>query len=162
VDRVSQAQADSWPSSWSWINTGTFVMAVLIIGFGFWIFAPIVVVLVNSFNVAQAGQPASWSLENWTFAFSQPDILKTLGNTVLVYFGYTGIGFPLAVLIAWTLARTNIPFSHGLEFSFWLSFMLPSISTTVGWVFLLDPDVGLLNTALKYLPFVDESPFNSS
>ncbi len=160
MDRVSQEQTVSVPGSLSWISTGTFVMAVMIIGFGFWIFAPIFVVLLNSFNVAQAGQPAIWSLENWTFAFSQPDILKTIGNTVLVYFGYTGIGFPLAVLIAWTLARTNIPFSHGLEFSFWLSFMLPSISTTVGWVFLLDLDVGLLNTALKYLPFVDENPFN--
>ena len=160
MDRVSQAPAGSWSGSGTWFNTGTYVMAVLILGFGFWVFAPIAVVLVNSFNVAQAGQPASWSLENWHFAFSQPDILKTLSNTILVYFGYTGIGFPIAVLIAWALARTNIPYSYGLEFMFWLSFMLTRISTTVGWVFLLDPDVGFLNTALKFLPFVDDSRFN--
>lgn len=135
-------------------------MGVLILGFGFWIFAPIAVLLVNSFNVATIGQAPQWSLANWYFAFSEPGILKALGNTFLVYFAYTGIGFPLAVLIAWTLARTDIPHSYGLEFGFWVSFMLPSISTTVGWVFLLDPDVGILNKAAELLPFVDEGPFN--
>jgi iron(III) transport system permease protein len=34
---------------------------------------------------------------------------------------------------------------------FWVSFMLPTISTTVGWTFLLDPDSGLLNVGLSYL-----------
>lgn len=135
-------------------------MAVMIIGFGFWILAPITVVIVNSFNLAPAGQPAIWSLQNWILAFSQPGVLKALGNTFLVYFGYTVIGFPIGVLFAWTLARTNIPKSHGLEFMFWLSFMLPSISTTVGWVFLLDPDVGVLNKGIELLPFVEDSPFN--
>ncbi len=158
--KALSAQATPWPSSPSWISTATFVMAVMIVGFGFWIFAPIAVVLVNSFNVAAAGQPAVWSLENWIFAFSQPDILRALGNTFVVYFAYTGIGFPVGVLIAWTLARTDIPSSRGLEFMFWLSFMLPSISTTVGWVFLLDPDVGLLNRLVGFLPFVEDSPFN--
>ncbi|NIO07296.1 MAG: ABC transporter permease subunit [Deltaproteobacteria bacterium] len=160
MDRVSRAPAEVWPSAPSWMSTATFVMAVMIIGFGFWIFAPIVVVLVNSFNLAPAGQPAVWSMENWILAFSEPGVIKALGNTFLVYFVYTGIGFPVGVLIAWTLARTDIPQSRGLEFMFWLSFMLPSISTTVGWVFLLDPDVGLLNRAIELLPFVEDSPFN--
>ncbi len=158
--RALPVQAATWPVSYSWFSTATFVMAVMIIGFGSWILAPIVVVLVNSFNLAPAGQPAIWTLENWVVAFSQPDVLKALGNTFLVYFGYTVIGFPIGVLIAWTLARTDITKSPGFEFMFWLSFMLPSISTTVGWVFLLDPDVGLLNKGIELLPFVEDSPFN--
>jgi len=141
-------------------GTGTFVMAALLVVFGFWIFAPIVVILVNSFNVAGIAQPAEWSFENWRVAFTEPGILDALRNTFLIYFGYKAIGFPLAILIAWALARTKLPHSHGLEFMFWVSFMLPGISTTIGWVYMLDPDVGLLNTAFSYLPFIDDGPFN--
>ena len=38
--------------------------------------------------------------------------------------------------------------------------MLPNLSTTIGWAFLVDPNTGFLNQALKRLPFIDESPFN--
>ena len=43
---------------------------------------------------------------------------------------------------------------------FWVSFMLPGISTTIGWVFMLDPDFGLVNVAIGYLPFIEHGPFN--
>ena len=145
-----------------WIRpgTGTFVMAVLLIVFGFWVFAPIAVILVNSFNIAGINQPTEWSLENWRIAFSEPGIFEALRNTFVVYIGYKAIGFPIAILIAWTLARTNIHWSYGLEFMFWVSFMLPGISTTIGWVFMLDPDFGLFNVAIGYLPFIEHGPFN--
>ncbi|MCI0888755.1 MAG: iron ABC transporter permease, partial [Chloroflexi bacterium] len=47
-----------------------------------------------------------------------------------------------------------------LEFMFWVSFMIPTISVTIGWTFLADPDIGLINHALKFLPFIDEGVFN--
>jgi iron(III) transport system permease protein len=54
-----------------------------------------------------------------------------------------------------------MPFSNALEFMFWVSFMLPNISTTVGWAFLLDPDRGMLNRALvDVFSFLHVSPFN--
>jgi hypothetical protein len=40
-------------------RTGLFVMAVLIIGFSFYILFPAVLIFVNSFNVAAIGQPTS-------------------------------------------------------------------------------------------------------
>ena len=152
------------PRAWAGLtavpSTGIFIMAALIIVFGFYILYPVLLILINSFNVAGVTEEASYSLENWKLAFSDPSIWQALGNTFLVYCYYTVISFPLAVAIAWGLARTRIRFSYGLEFMFWLSFMLPPISTTVGWTFLLDPDFGLLNTAIESLPFVNESPLN--
>ncbi|MXW31393.1 MAG: ABC transporter permease subunit [Chloroflexi bacterium] len=145
---------------WVRPGTGTFIMALLLIVFGFWIFAPIVVILVNSFNIAGINQPTECSLENWRIAFSEPGIFTALRNTFVVYIGYKAIGFPIAILIAWTLARTNIHWSYGLEFMFWVSFMLPGIATTIGWVFMLDPDFGLVNVAIGYLPFIEHGPFN--
>jgi len=141
-------------------STGTFVMSALILTFGFYILYPVVLIFVNSFNIASIVDPYQFSFQNWQAAFSQPGVMKSIGNTFLVYVAYTSISFPLAVVIAWILARTRIPYSHGLEFLFWVSFMLPSLSTTIGWTFLLDPDIGFINQAVKWLPFVEEGPFN--
>ena len=141
-------------------NASHFVMAVLIIAFGFYILYPVILVFVNSFNVAGIGRPTEWSLDNWRVAFSQPGIWTAVRNTVLIYLLYTGVGFPVAVLIAWTLARTNVKWSYGIEFLFWVSFMMPSIATTVGWAMLLDPYRGMLNQAIVLLPLIDDHPFN--
>jgi len=130
---------------------GLFIMAVLLLGFGFWIIYPIILTLVMSFNAAPLGQDPVWTLSNWSKAWTDPGAFLSLWNTILIYFFNTVIGFPIAIMVSWALARTKVRFSHGLEFMFWVSFMLPTISTTVGWTFLLDPDSGLLNVGLSYL-----------
>ena len=132
----------------------------LIIVFGFYVVTPVLLIFINSFNLSQVGQPEEWSLDNWRLAFSQPDIALALRNTLIVFGFYTGLSFPLAVLIAWAIARTKLRWSYGLEFMFWVSFMVPVISVTIGWTYLMDPDVGMLNRLVEYLPFVDEGPFN--
>ena len=141
-------------------GSGTFIVAVLVLVFGFYIIYPVILIFINSFNIAGVAQDPHWSLDNWRTAFSKPEIWGSLRNTFLVYVSYTIISFPVAALIAWILARTNIRFSYGLEFMFWVSYMFPSISVTVGWTFLLDPDIGMLNQAIERLPFVERSPFN--
>ncbi len=141
-------------------NAGAFVMAVLIIAFGFYIVYPVILIFVHSFNVGSLREPFRFGLDHWRAAFAQPGIVQSLLNTVLIYFAYTAIAFPVAVLIAWTLARTRIPFSSRLELMFWVSFMLPALSTTIGWTLLLDPNFGFINVVLKALPLVQESPFS--
>ena len=58
------------------------------------------------------------------------------------------------------LARTDLPLRNTLEFAFWVTFFLPSLSVTLGWVVLLDPQNGLLNKLALTLPFVTKAPFN--
>ena len=141
-------------------GTGTFVMAVLIVGFGFYVGAPVFFIFLNSFNSLDVGRGFALSMENWRLAFTTPGVLEALGNTFLVFGLTTVISFPLAIMIAWVLARTNVRYSYGLEFMFWVSFMLPGIAVVVGWTFLLDPSFGLLNRAFELLPFVTDSSLN--
>ncbi len=136
-------------------------MALLILFFGFYIIYPVILIFIQSFNVAGIIEGTyEFSLNNWREAFSEPDVLESLGNTVLIFASYTVISFPLAVLISWILARTPIPCSRGLEFMFWVSFMLPALTTTIGWTLLLDPFFGFFNVWLKQLPFVTGPVFN--
>ena len=56
--------------------------------------------------------------------------------------------------------ETRIPFSRTLEFMFWISYMVPALPTTIAWITLLDPDIGLINTGLIKLGLFDQGPFN--
>lgn len=141
-------------------GTSTYVMAVLIIVFGAYVLVPVALIFANSFNLAPVGGSFDFTLEHWKLAFSDPSIFQALGNTFLVFGIYTFISFPMAVMIAWALARTRVKWAYGLEFMFWISFMIPTISVTIGWAYLLDPGFGILNKALTFLPFVDKGPFN--
>jgi iron(III) transport system permease protein len=140
---------------------GTFIMAVLILFFGFYVIYPILLIFVQSFNVAGVivGE-YKFSFDNWRKAFAEPGILESLGNTALVFGAYTALSFPLAVVIAWLLARTKMRWSRGLEFMFWVSFMLPNLTTTIGWTLLLDPYFGFINVLVQKLPFVTGPLFN--
>jgi len=135
-------------------------MAALIIGFGFYVGAPVAFIFINSFNALDVGRGFELSMENWQLAFTTPGVFEALRNTFLVFGLVTVISFPIAVMIAWVLARTNVRFSYSIEFMFWVSFMLPGIAVVVGWTFLLDPSFGLLNKAIELLPFISESTIN--
>ena len=121
---------------------------------------PIVVVTLGSFLVGRSGEIA-WSLEPWRKVLSDPTLLISIWNTILVTAVRQAIAFPIAILIAWTLARTDIPGATWLEFLFWVAFFLPALPVTLGWIMLLHPNNGLLNQlVLAVLPSLEKGPFN--
>ncbi len=121
---------------------------------------PIVLIVLNSFQMARPGESPQWGLEGWRIALSQPGILTSIGNTASVLLVRQAISFPIAILIAWLLARTDIPGAHWLEFMFWLSFFLPSLAFTLGWILILDPNYGFANQVLRRLWPTESGPFD--
>ena len=119
---------------------------------------PIFLVVLQSFQVAAPGQPARYGLDGWRAAFDEPALRTALVNTLTVTFVRQLISLPLAVLVAWLLARTDLPGRGWIEFAFWAAFFLPPLTVTLGWVLLLDPDYGLVNTWLAAL--VGRKPFD--
>ena len=144
------------------IGSGHIIMAALLITLGYFLIWPVILLLINSFNTAADWfvEPRSWGLTHWHNAFQRPGLLKSLGNTVLIWSLTVSISFPIGVTIAWILARTRIPFSHTLEFLFWVSYMVPSLPTTIAWITLLDPDIGMINVTLTKLGLFEQGPFN--
>jgi iron(III) transport system permease protein len=144
------------------LGGGHFVMAVVLLALGYFLIWPVILLLINSFNTATDWfvEPRAWGVTHWESAFQRPGLMKSLGNTLVIWSLTVGISFPIGVAIAWTLARTRIPFSHTLEFLFWVSYMVPSLPTTIAWITLLDPDIGMINVALTKLGLFEHGPFN--
>ena len=139
----------------------TVFVGAIVVALAAYILYPTLLILVNSFNVSTIPQqPFEFGLDNWQIAFTQPRIFTAVWHTVLLWFLYTGISFPVAVLIAWSLARLPIPGSYTLEFMFWVSFMMPTIAVATGWIMMLDPNLGFINILASNLPFVDRYIFD--
>lgn len=142
------------------LNGGHLLMTLLIGALGFYIVYPLFLILLNSFNVATIAEPPVYGLQGWREAFSERGIWRSLWNSVKIAVVLQGISLPLGIFIAWLLARTNIPFPYGFEFMFWVSFILPNLATTLGWMLLLDPNTGLINLWLKKLPLLEGVTFD--
>jgi iron(III) transport system permease protein len=127
---------------------------------GFYVLYPLVLIFINSFNVATIGEPPAYGLQAWRDAFSEPGIWRSLWNSVRIGVALHIVALPLGIFIAWLLARTNILFSSAFEFGFLISFFLPSLATTFGWMLLLDPSTGLFNMWLRQLPFLSALNFD--
>jgi iron(III) transport system permease protein len=121
---------------------------------------PITFMLAGSFNTAAPGQPWTWGFENWIRAFSDPQTLKALWMSFLFSVVRLIPSLTLSVIVAWLIARTDMPGGNTVEFLCWFAYFVPDFPLTLAWILLLDPHFGFLNMAAQYLPFVNGPLFN--
>ena len=149
------------PHSWlPPLDGGTVLMTVLIGAMGFYVLYPLALIVLNSFNTATIAEPPVYGLKAWREAFSEYGIWRSLWNSVKIGIVLQVLALPLGIFISWLLARTNILFPNALEFGFWVSFFLPGLATTFGWMLMLDPSTGLINSWLRQLPLVSGLNFD--
>lgn len=91
-------------------------------------------------------------------AFALPGLAETLLTTLALGIGSLAISLVLGTTLAWFALR--LPRRHS-----WMSvipilpIVLPAVAVVVGWAFLLSPQVGFVNIALRALPFINiEAP----
>lgn len=135
---------------------GTIALALV----AFLVLYPIILIVFNSFQVARPGAAPVYGLEGWRVALSEPGMRQAVYNTFALLLTRQAISFPFAIFLAWLLARTDLPGKGWLEFMFWLSFFLPSLSVTLGWILVLDPEYGIANQVWNWLFGTQRGPFN--
>lgn len=138
-------------------NVGFTILLVLLL---LLVAYPVFLLVLNSFQTSLPWQAPKYGTEVWRRAFSSPGMMPAISNTAELVLAYQAISLGVAIMISWLIARTDMPLGNLLETAFWISFFLPSLSTTLGWVLLLDPQYGLLNRGLVALSFVQQGPFN--
>jgi iron(III) transport system permease protein len=121
---------------------------------------PLMLLLLNSFQVSSPGLDPVWSLQGWRDAFTLPGIRQALWNTISITVVSQAISVVIGVVVAWLIARTDIPGKGWLETGCWLAFFLPTLPVLLGWILLLDPSFGILNQLLVTVPGITAAPFN--
>jgi iron(III) transport system permease protein len=118
---------------------------------------PLALIIFQSFTVPIAPGQTELGLAGWQAVFSESSLRIAIGNTLSLVLARQVVALPLAVVMAWIIARTDLPGRDWFEFAFWLSFFLPTLTVTLSWILLLNPQYGLINQVLKPLGI---GPFN--
>jgi iron(III) transport system permease protein len=120
--------------------TGVLLVMVLFVLY------PLALLVYGSFLVdIGSGVRQELGLENWITAWRQPGMVQAIVNTVRRVILTEIVALPAAVLIAWLVARTDIPGKRLIDNFFWIALFLPSLPVVLGWIMLFDPGAGLVN-----------------
>src|SRR5258707_1577882 len=119
---VSFAAAQPIPRARRTFEWQALLCSCLLALIGFSILYPIALVILQSFDVADPGQARQWGLLGWQAALSEPLLRSSLINTIVLTVLKQAITLPVAIGIAWLLARSDLPGRNLLQFGFWIAF----------------------------------------
>jgi iron(III) transport system permease protein len=129
----------------------TILGTLLLLVVGGVVLFPLTLIALQSFAVPIAPGQTQFGFGGWQAVLTENSLRLAMGNTVLLILARQVVALPLAVGMAWIIARTNLPGRDWFEFAFWLSFFLPTLTVTLSWILLLSPQYGLINQVLKPL-----------
>ncbi|HEX3245660.1 MAG TPA: iron ABC transporter permease [Chloroflexota bacterium] len=137
-----------WRPQWNLQNVlGTVLLGLL----SLFVVYPVVLILLQSIQITRPGEPMVFGLDGWRAIFNERGLFSATMNTLGLTLARQAISLPIAILIAWLIARTDLPGRNVFEFLFWLAFFLPSLTVTLSWIMVLDPEFGLFNQLIRRL-----------
>lgn len=124
------------------------VLAFLLIIFwmGFWQGSP--------------GDPVVYTLKHYRELFTDGSTYRTLLNTLGFATTTVLIALFFAVPMAWLVERTDLPGKNLIFALATIGALVPTFFTSMGWVFLLHPRIGIINKFLMELLGLAQAPFN--
>jgi iron(III) transport system permease protein len=141
-------QIDPWPG----------LMLAVVIGISFAIVAQLALVMWLSVVEGSPGFDTVYSLDYYEEIFLDPFTFKVLLNTLEFSCVTLVVSLAFGVPVAWLTERTDLPGKTVVFTLMTLGLLLPGFTSAMGWMFLLNPKVGLLNVWLMELLNLSAAP----
>ena len=133
----------------------TLAMSVIIIaclGIVFWI----------SFIEGEPDAEYTYTLGNYVSVALDSRTYDVLWNTLGFAFSSLAVAFFFGIPAAWLVERTNLPGKTIVFTLMTIGLLMPGFAAAMGWLFLMHPRIGLLNTFLIGALGLAEAPFDIS
>lgn len=122
---------------------------------------PLVMLLYGSIRSAPIGEPgATYTIQNYIKAYFDKEFYLLLLNSVYYALGTCTLTFLIGTFLAWVSERTNTPFKKLFVVMSLIPFIIPGILSTISWILLLSPKIGLINIVVRDVLRLDSAPFN--
>ena len=132
----------------------------MLIATGFFILYPLALLVYGSFFVARPDGSTGFGFAAWIAAWQEPGMVQSVVNTATRTLATEVISLPVAVVVAWLVARTDLPGKRLIDNFMWIAFFLPALPVLLGWILLFDPDNGIANQIATRWLGLAEPPFN--
>jgi iron(III) transport system permease protein len=117
--------------------------------------------LYGSIRSAPIGEPgAAYTLNNYVKAYFDKEFYFLLLNSIYYGLGTCALTFVIGTYLAWVSERTNTPFKKLFVVMSLIPFIIPGILSTISWILLLSPKIGLINLVVKDVLGLESAPFN--
>jgi iron(III) transport system permease protein len=126
----------------SWRNLFLVALAALVV---YLTLVPLAMVIYGTFRDGPPGAPAAFTFKNYARAYGNLALFSSAVNSILFALGSGAIAFAGGTYLAWVTERTNTPLKSLVYVLVLFPFLVPGVLTTVSWVFLLSPNIGLIN-----------------
>jgi len=122
---------------------------------------PLLMLLYGSFRSAPIGEPgATYTIQNYIKAYFDKDFYLLFLNSLYFALGTCLVTFLIGTYLAWISERTNTPFKRVFLVMALIPFIIPGILSTISWILLLSPKIGLINLVIKEVLGLESAPFN--
>jgi len=122
---------------------------------------PLVMLLYGSIRSAPIGEPgATYTIQNYVKAYFDKEFYLLLLNSIYYALGVCTLTFLIGTFLAWVSERTNTPLKKLFVVMSLIPFIIPGILSTISWILLLSPKIGLINLAVKEVLRLESAPFN--
>jgi iron(III) transport system permease protein len=122
---------------------------------------PLVMLLYGSIRSAPIGEPgAVYTIQNYVKAYFEKEFYFLLLNSIYYGIGTCILTFLIGTFLAWVSERTNTPYKKLFVVMSLIPFIIPGILSTISWILLLSPKIGLINIVIKELLGLESPPFN--
>ena len=133
----------------------SWAFGLTIVGVSYLVLVPLLTLLYASVRSTEDRLPFEstvTTLSNYTLVLTHPASLSILLNTLFFTVGSLAIGLPLAISFAWLMERSSIPGRSWISRLILVPMTIPSLLSAIAWIQLLDPRIGLVNIALRWVP----------
>jgi iron(III) transport system permease protein len=122
---------------------------------------PLVMLLYGSIRSAPIGEPgAAYTIQNYVKAYFDKEFYLLLLNSIYYGLGTCILTFVIGTYLAWVSERTNTPLKKIFVVMSLIPFIIPGILSTISWILLLSPKIGLINLVVKDVLGLESAPFN--
>jgi iron(III) transport system permease protein len=118
----------------------------------------LVVVALIAFREASGMRLGAFTFANFDKLFGDPVIYRILANTAGFAIISVLVAVCAAVPLAWLAERTNLPGRSAIFPLMALTMVIPTFFTAMGWAFLFDPRMGMVNRWI--VDYLGWSPLN--
>jgi iron(III) transport system permease protein len=146
---IAQGAVIGRPPAVSWINRlgikpslFYYLLAALLVVL---VLYPFGILVVSSFYTGQPGKLGEFTLNGYRVWLQAGDLLPILFNSVVFSAARLFIGLCFALLFAWAVARTNVPYAGAMAWLIPVPFFVPDLLTGISWLMMGNPQNGLIN-----------------
>lgn len=142
------------------ISTGQLLVLVLLVIVAFQVLYPLGTLLIGSLRDAPLGTPGNFGFQGYVRVLTDPNTYQLLWTSFWLSAVRAVLAVVLALLLAWTITRTNIPFRRFFEWAIMFVFFMPLLPQIIAWIMLLQPRTGFINQFLRVFFPGDVGPLN--